>query len=51
MRHHIFALMIAGVIITAGLTVALLTAAGPTALLAALPLFIAATVALKMLRK
>ena len=51
MPHHVFALMIAGVVIAAGLTIAVLIGAGPTTLLVALPLFMAATVALILLRK
>ena len=51
MPNHIFALLILGVIVAGGLTVWLLTVAGPTALMVALPLFMIATVALKLLRK
>ena len=46
-----FALLLTSVIIAAGLTVWLLTSAGPMALMLALPLFLIATAALMYLRK
>ena len=46
-----FALLLVAVMIAGGLTVWLLSVAGPTALLVALPLFMLGTVALRFLRK
>ena len=51
MPPHIFALLIAGVILAAGLTIWMLTSAGPTTLMIALPLFMIAAVTLRLLRK
>lgn len=51
MPPRIFALLIAGVICAAGLTLWMLINIGPISMMIALPLFMSAAVALRLLQK